>query len=71
MPLAKRTDKFKILNPQRSGPWKNRAFLAVNCLYNGGTENISIQDLIDYLKEKDIDPSSVKVDKSFRTYVQL
>lgn len=65
MPRAKKTEKFFYYLPRRSGYWKNRILIGVNCSYEGKKEEITLKDLNDFLKEKNIDPSKIKIGKGF------
>ena len=69
MPRALKTDKFFIGSVQKKGPAKGKIVLSFNCLYNGETDKITLQDLIDFLKEKGVKPSAVKVPNDFFTLV--
>jgi len=60
MPRAKKTDKFFIYAPDRSGPFKGKRFMGINLLYEGG-QKITVQDLCDFLKEMNIDPATVQL----------
>jgi len=39
--------------------------LGINHGYEGGSENISVTDLVDFLKKNNIDPSEVKLENNF------
>jgi hypothetical protein len=62
-----KSSKFFLYAPFRSGWRKGERLLGVNYLYEGGTENLNLQDLIDFLKEENIDPSVVRLNSSFTT----
>jgi hypothetical protein len=68
MPRPKKTDKFFFYSPKKSGYSRGKMLVGVNHRYEGGTDNLNLQDLIDFLKENEIDPSNVKVHASFSTY---
>ena len=60
MPRAKKTDKFFHKLPQKSGEWKNKILIGVNRNYDDSDE-LTLDDLIIYLKENNISLNSVKV----------
>jgi len=70
MPRPKITDKFFVYNARKSGFCKNKMLIGVNHMYGGKTDNLYLQDLIDFLKEKEIDPSTVKIHGSFSGHVE-
>ena len=70
MPRALRSDKFFVYTAQKSGCFKKKMLLGINSSYKGGAEDISLQDLIDFLEEKKIGISSVKVPAGFITVAQ-
>lgn len=57
--MSRKKDKFFIYAPVRRGRHKGTRLLGVNLQYEGGVENLCVQDLIDFLKEKEINPSKV------------
>ncbi|MCX6760032.1 MAG: hypothetical protein NTW46_01665 [Candidatus Nealsonbacteria bacterium] len=69
--MSRKTNKFFIYAPLRRGCLKGTQLLGVNHSYEGGTEKLSMQDLIDFLKEKGINPSKVPLSGGFvtRTWV--
>lgn len=71
MPRALKSDKFFMYNARKKGYWKNKILIGVNHLYEGGTNNLSLQDLIDFLKEKNIETSSVPLNSSFSVTVPV
>ena len=70
MPRALRSDKFFFYAAKKSGFSKGKILLGVNHLYEGGINNISVQDLIDFLAKNKIDPSKVEIGNSFITYAR-
>jgi len=70
MPRALKSDKFFFYAAKKNGFSKGKMMLGVNDLYEGGVENISVQDLIDFLAKNKIDPSKVEISASFITYVK-
>ena len=69
--MAKKTDKFFIYAAGRSGYYKGKRLMGVNHLYEGGTENLTLQDLIEFLREKNINPSTVVIPSSFMTVAKV
>jgi hypothetical protein len=67
MPRTPKSSKFFLYVPAKSGWRKGEKLLGVNHSYEGGTENLSLQDLIDFLKEKNINASDVKLNSGFMT----
>jgi len=57
--------KFFIYNPDQSGQHKGTRLLGFNRLYVGETP--TVQDLLDFLKEKGVDPTDVPIDSPFIT----
>ena len=70
MPRATKKDKFFIYTAEKSGNFKNKMLLGVNHFYEGDVENINLQDLLDFIKEKNIDPSRVHISSSFSSYAK-
>lgn len=70
MPRALKTDKFFFYTAKKSGHWKGKIMIGVNGLYEGGINNISIQDLIDFLAKNEINPSNVEINNSFIVYAK-
>lgn len=68
MPRPKKTDKFFFYTAKKTGFFKNKRLIGVNHLQEGGSDNLNLQDLIDFVKENDIDPSKVKIHGSFTSY---
>jgi hypothetical protein len=68
---TKKTEKFFIYAAKKSGNYKNKRLLGVNHSYEGGTENLTFQDLVDFLKEKNIDLSTVALQSSFITVAKV
>lgn len=60
----RKTDKFFIHAARKSGKSKGKRLLGVNHSYGGGTENVTFQDLVEFLKEKNIDPSTIVLPSS-------
>ena len=71
MPRATKREMFSILNAKKSGYWKNKMLLSVNGTYEGGTDNLSLQDLLNFLKEKGVDPAKVALHSNFITYIKV
>jgi len=68
MPRPKKTDKFFFYTAKQAGFFKNKRLIGVNYSQEGGPDNLNLQDLIDFVKENDIDPSKVKIHSSFTSY---
>lgn len=64
MPRAKKTDKFFFKLPKKNGYWKNKTLIGVNYSYEG-KEEITFEELNNFLKENKIDPSKIKLKKGF------
>ncbi len=68
--MARNKDKkFVIYAAKRYGRHKGERFMLINDFYEGGTENITVEDLINFLKEHDIDPKRVPL-RNFMAYVK-
>ena len=68
---AKKSDKFFVYAPKKSGFWKDKRLLGINSSYEGGTDTITIQDLVDFLKEKGIDPAKIVLPRGFVIYAKV
>ena len=69
MPLNR--DKFFIYAPVRHGAMKGTRLLGVNHSFKGGANNPSLQDLIDFLKKKEVDLARVEIPSEFKTLVRV
>jgi len=49
---------------------KGKRMLEVNPKYTGGVDSITLDDLLNFLKEKKINPSQVIILKGLMTYVK-
>ncbi len=65
MPRSTKKDKFFYLNPGKTGSRKGKILFGVNSNYEGNVGNLSVQDLVDFLKEKNFDPSKVSLSSMF------
>lgn len=65
MPRARKGDKFFAYATKKDGDRKGQIFLGVN-----GIGTASIQDLLDFLKEKGIDPHRVPLPGNFMAYAK-
>ena len=65
MPRTLKSSPFFLYAAKKSGYWKNKMLLGINHGYEGGSENISVTDLVDFLKKNNIDPSEVKLENNF------
>ena len=68
MPRPKKTDKFFFYTAKKSGFHKNKKLIGVNHFHEESGNNLNLQDLINFVKENDIDPSKVKIHSSFTSY---
>ena len=71
MPRALNTSKFYILAPKKSGHWKNKSLIGVNYSYRGDPTSITFQDLIDFLGEHKIDPSTIRIESGFMIVAEI
>ena len=69
MPRAARTDKFYMHAPPKKGREKGKSLIGINHNYVGGVDAITLQDLLDFLKEHDIDPVRVNLPSHYTTLV--
>ncbi len=69
MPRALKSDKFFLHAVQKRGPFKGHRLLGVNHTYRDG-KNITLQHLLDFLKEKGIETSQVPVLDSYMVYIK-
>lgn len=67
MPRAKKTDKFFIYAPKKSGYRKGKKLLGVNHPADG----LTIQDLVEFLKEQGIPLSTVSLPSGFITTAKV
>ncbi len=66
--MARNKDKFFIYAAKKSGYLKNKRLLGVNHRHAGA--ELTLQDLLDFLREKNVDPSSVIIFHNFTTYAK-
>lgn len=66
-----KTDKFYLYAAKKSGYYKGKRLLGVNHSYEGGTENLTLQDLIEFLRERNIYLSAVVLPSSFITVAKV
>jgi len=71
MPRTLKSSPFYLYAPKKSGYWKNKMLLGVNHGYEGGFENISVTDLVDFLKKNNINPSEVKIGSHFSVQIEV
>lgn len=67
MPRSTKKDKFFYLNPAKKGWRKGKILMGINPNYEGDVDNLTVQDLVDFLKEKNIDPVKVSLPSIFMT----
>jgi hypothetical protein len=67
MPIASKNDKFFYYKPSTKGWRKGKGLIGLNLKYEGNIEDLNFQDLIDFLKEKNIDPKKVLLSSNFTT----
>ena len=70
MPRALKTDKFFLYAPRKSGHWKNKGLLGINGSYNGDISDINLKDLIEFLREKGVDPLTVHFHGYFTAHIR-
>ncbi len=70
MPRALKSDKFLIYAPKKSGYWKGKMLIGVNLSHAGEGNELTVQDLLNFLNEKGVDPSAVKIPVTFTTYAR-
>lgn len=68
--MSQKADKFFIYAPAKRGRNKGKRLLGVNATYEGGTANLTLQDLAEFLKAKNIELSAVVLPLSFITYAK-
>lgn len=61
MPRASIKDKFFIYAPRRSGERKGQVMLGANHQYDGSAGEITLQDLVDFLKKNNLEPANVPI----------
>lgn len=71
MPRATKKDKFFLYKAHKSGYWKNKMLFGVNHNYEGGDCNLSMQDLIDFMEENQIEPSRVPLNSGFTAHIKV
>jgi hypothetical protein len=67
----KKAEKFFIYAAKKSGHYKGKRLLGVNHSYEGGADNLTLEDLVEFLKGKNIDLSSVALPSSFTTVAKV
>jgi hypothetical protein len=67
----KKTDKFYLYRVQKSGPYRGRRLLGINQSFEGDTENLTLQDLLQFLEERQIELSTVLLPPGFRTVAKV
>jgi hypothetical protein len=67
----KKTDKFFIYAAPKKGSGKGRRLLGVNYAYEGGAQNVTVQDLMEFLNENKIELSAVVLGSNFSTYAKV
>jgi hypothetical protein len=67
----RKSEKFFVYAAKKSGIYKGKRLLGVNHSYEGGLDSSTLQDLIDFLKEKRIDPSTVEIPNGFITVAKI
>jgi hypothetical protein len=70
MPRARKTDKFFLYAAKKSGYWKDKRLLGINYLYTGSVDDLTLQDLLDFLTEKSVSPSAVRLSHTFSTFAK-
>lgn len=65
MPRALKTDKFSLTN----GRSKGTQYLMLNYRYTG-EKTIKLNEILDFLKSKDIDPSKVTLQGTLYALIQ-
>lgn len=61
MAETQNSSKFFIQKSRKKGLFKGRCLMGIS----DATENVSLQDLLDFLAEKKIDPSKVELFANF------
>lgn len=69
--MSHKKEKFFIYAAKKSGDYKGKRLLGVNHFYEGGTENITLRDLVEFLKEKNIELSTVVLPAAFTAVAKL
>ena len=63
--------KFFIYAPAKNGSMKGCRLLGTNSLHVDGANNLTVNDLISFLKENNIHPSDVALPRGFITQTRL
>jgi hypothetical protein len=71
MPRRSKSSKFFIYAPKKSGHLKGKMLLGVNGMYEGGTDSLTIQDLVDFLQEQGIPLSTVELPEYFMSVARV
>ena len=71
MPRALKSEKFYLHAPGKSGFYRGKRLLGINSSYEGKTDNLTIQDLVDFLKEKEVKLSEVILPSGFITVAMV
>ena len=64
------SDKFLCREPEESGFWKRNRLLTINRSY-AGDENVTLEDLTLFMKEKGLNPSDVKFSQNFAATIPV
>ncbi|MFZ2038697.1 MAG: hypothetical protein WAV11_02065 [Minisyncoccia bacterium] len=68
MPKATKKDKFFFYAKNKTGYLKDKILFGENSKYTGGP--LTLQDVIDFLKEKGIDPSRVELPRGYSAFAK-
>jgi hypothetical protein len=71
MAKARSTDKFFVYAARHSGYNIGRRLLGVNPNYNGDIDNLSIEDLVQFLNKNNLDLNKVRLPSNFLTTASI
>jgi hypothetical protein len=66
--MRNKNAKFFLYAAKKSGCWKDKRLLGVNHSYEG---EVTLQDLVDFLAAKNIDPNTVILPRVFSVYAKV
>lgn len=69
--MSKKSDKFYVYAAKKSGFYKGKRLLGVNLSWEGDVNSLTLQDLIEFLNEKNIDLSTVVLPPAFTTFAKV
>ncbi len=70
MPRSKKTDKFFLSRTPTGYRNLGTRLIGANGSYEGDLSNLSLQELLDFLKKNDVNPASVGLSSGFCFWIK-